>query len=95
MEELMKETKAGSDCAHIRNGAEEEIRLAQEQESEEMDEDRRSCGRDRRTGGGVHGQSIQKGKRLSWRQLSGGSGHPAGSDAVCHRHGDPETCGFL
>ena len=25
-----------------------------------MDEDRRSCGRDRRTGGRVHGQSIQK-----------------------------------
>ena len=95
MEELMKETKAGSVCACVRNGAEKEIRPAQEQESEEMDEDRRSCGRDRRTGGGVHGQGIQKGKRLSRRQLSGGSGHPAGSDAVRHRHGDPEARRFL
>ena len=39
MEELMKETKAGADCACVRNGAEEEIRPAQEQESKEMDED--------------------------------------------------------
>ena len=90
-----EENEGGSVCACVRNGAEKEIRPAQEQESKKMDENCHCRGGDRRCGGRLHGQGIQKGKRLSRRQLSGGSGHPAGSDAVRYWNGDPEARRFL
>ena len=49
----------------------------------------------RRHRGRLHGRRGQKGQLPAQRQLSGGTGRPAGSDAVRHWHGYPDARRFL
>lgn len=82
MEELMKETKAGQTVPTSETEPKKKFGLPKSKKAKKWMKIAIAAVVIAAVAARLHGQGIQKGKRLSRRQLSGGSGHPAGSDAV-------------